>query len=79
MRPELTFDHSATPLMPHSVLECSAKGPVFTCDEEDTRTRRALTVEQSVTEMLVLKFLWDIPTTIQVKRIEQSITQFMGN
>ena len=30
MSPEFTFVHSATPLMFHSVLECSANGPVLT-------------------------------------------------
>ena len=31
--PELTLDQFSTPLMPHSVLECSANGPVFTCGQ----------------------------------------------
>lgn len=30
IRPEFTLVHSSTPLIPHSVFECSAKGPVFT-------------------------------------------------
>ena len=32
MRPELTLVHSATELMPQRALECSANGPVFTCE-----------------------------------------------
>ena len=29
INPELTFSHAATELIPHSILECSAKGPLF--------------------------------------------------
>lgn len=29
IKPEFTFSHVLTELIPHKVLECSAKGPLF--------------------------------------------------
>ena len=62
--PELTLAQFSTPLMPHSVLECSANGPVFTCGQ-----RKHINTHISI-------WIWNTMTKIYTVTIS---TEFNGH